>query len=89
MPLVIHVVVFLLKEYWVLAACRSKSNKQARWVERKVCLFQMLATEAEEEWQMFVQGHPSAPLTNKQEGEAFLEQSWGGWCCLQKQHSHL
>ena len=32
------------KRVWSLAIHHSKANKQARLVEREVCLFQMLAT---------------------------------------------
>ena len=35
-----------LKNVWGLAIHHSKANMHARLVERKVCLFQMLATEA-------------------------------------------
>ena len=57
--------------FWLLAA--QKPINRPGWWKEKFALFQMLATEAGGEWQMFVQRSlpPSAPLTNKHRDESF------------------
>ena len=75
--------------FWLLAA-QKPINRPGGWKE-KFALFQMLATEAGGGWQMFVQRPlPPVPHSPTSRGvRAFIDRVGGGWCCLQKQHSHL
>ena len=68
------------KEFVDPAARHSEANKQARLVERKVCLISDAGNWAESQL--------PASLADKQGLTALIDR-WGGGCYMQKQHSHL
>ena len=69
-------------------SCHSKTNKQARVVERKVCFISDASTWGRGGWWTFVQR--LTPAHDKQGVRAFRQRSGGReGDYMQKQHRHL
>ena len=75
-----------------LAARRSKANKQARLVERKVCFIQIPAIVGEGGRHLSKRRLPPHLAPNKQRVKAFIDKSWGEVTCRNStviSNSHL